>query len=77
MSQPTAHDIVKIISLITRRPEAEITREASLRGDLGMDSLAALDMLVSIEEQFGIVIPQDQAHEFKSLQDVLNHLKIS
>ena len=76
MSKPTKQDIVKILSLITKLPESSITTTASLRGDLAMDSLAALDLLVSIEEQFGIVIPQEKAGDLKTLQDVLNFLEI-
>lgn len=74
MSKPTKQDLIKIISLIIKKPESEIKMDANLRADLGMDSLAALDLLVSIEEQFGIVIAQEKASDFKTLQDVSNYL---
>ena len=77
MNRPTKEDIIKIVSLIIKKPEAEIKTTATLRADLDMDSLAALDLLVSIEEQFDIVISQEDAAGFQTIQDVLNYLKIA
>lgn len=74
MSKPTHEDIKKIVSLITKKPVREISDKAELRGELGMDSLAALDMLVTIEEKFGVVVEQDKAAAFVTLQDVFNYL---
>lgn len=74
MAKPTAADITKIVSLITKKPESVIKPTSTLRGDLEMDSLGALDLLVSIEEQYGIVIGQDQAANLKTIQDVLTYL---
>ena len=75
MSKPNEQDVVKIISMITKKPANVIKPESDLRADLGMDSLAALDLLVTLEEQYQLVIPQEAAANFKTLQNVLDHVK--
>ena len=75
MKKPTEQDIIQIISLITKKPKDQIHASCELRGDLGMDSLAALDLLVTIEEQFGLVISHEVAANFKTIKDVFDHIK--
>ena len=74
MAKPSHDDILQIISLITRKPVASIRPESALRGDLAMDSLAALDLLVTIEEKYGLVIDQEKAGAFVTLKDVLAYI---
>lgn len=75
MTKPSVEDIQKIVSLIAKKPVEQIRPESELRAHLGMDSLAALDMLVTIEEKYGIVIAQEKAASFVTLGDVLKHLE--
>ena len=75
MSKPTQADVIKIVSVITKKPVTSITPQSDLRADLGMDSLAALDLLVTLEEEYNMVIPQEAAAEFKTLQNVLDHIR--
>ncbi len=44
----------------------EITRETKLRGDLGVDSLDDVEILMQLEEELDVEIPDDEAEKFLS-----------
>jgi acyl carrier protein len=58
--------------------EKEITTDASFIEDLGADSLDTVELIMSLEEEFDIEIPDEEAEKIKTVQNVvdyiLNHL---
>ena len=55
--------------------ESEITLEAELSKDLGINSIELADLIMMCEEQFGIEISEDDANEFITVGDVVNYLE--
>ncbi|VVB83236.1 Acyl carrier protein [uncultured archaeon] len=55
----------------------EITPLTLLREDLGMDSLDEYELIYEIEEEFGIVIPEDDKYlvDIETFKDLANYLK--
>ena len=53
----------------------EITLESRIKEDLGADSLDVLQMLMTIEEEHGIVIPDEELASFETVGDILNFLE--
>ena len=53
----------------------EITPEAELANDLGINSIELADLVMSCEDQFGIEIEDDDIHKFITIQDVVNYLE--
>jgi len=51
----------------------EVTLEASFIDDLGADSLDLFEMVMSIEDEFGVAIPNEDLSDVKTVQDVLNY----
>ena len=51
-------------------PEEKLIPSATLVGDLGLDSLDAVDMLVYIEETLGVKVEGERLASVKTLQDV-------
>ena len=51
----------------------EVTLEASFIDDLGADSLDLFEMVMSIEDEFGVAIPNEDLADVKTVQDVLNY----
>ncbi len=49
--------------------------EASFIDDLGADSLDIVELVMAMEEEFGIEIPDEDAEKLKSVQDVAAYLK--
>lgn len=50
-----------------------VTLEASFIDDLGADSLDLFEMVMSIEDEFGVAIPNEELSNVKTVQDVLNY----
>ena len=55
--------------------DREITMESKIKDDLGADSLDTLQLLMTIEETYGITIPDENLAEFKTVGDIVNSLE--
>lgn len=53
----------------------DITMEASLSKDLGINSIELADLVMLCEEKFDIEIPEDDSNEFNTVGDVVNYLE--
>lgn len=67
--------ICKILSDQLDVEESEISMETSIADDLGADSLDIVDILMSIEDEFNIEIPDDAIEKVKTVGDVVNYLE--
>lgn len=52
--------------------EEAVTPEAKLNEDLGIDSLAAVELALELETEFGIRIEDDELAGLKTVQDIIN-----
>ena len=52
----------------------EVTPEASLADDLGTDSLAAVELVMALEEATGLSIAEEDAANLKTVGDILTYL---
>ncbi len=55
--------------------EADITKEAELVNDLGINSLELADLVLLCEEEFDIEISDDDLRTFITVGDVANYLE--
>ena len=55
--------------------EAQVVPSASFADDLNADSLDLVELIMSIEEEFGVEIPDEDAEKIVTVQDALNYLK--
>ncbi len=53
----------------------DVTLEAELSSDLGINSLELADMMLLCEERFGIVIDDEDVHTFLTVGDVVSYLE--
>jgi acyl carrier protein len=54
--------------------EAEVTSSASFVDDLGADSLDTVELVMALEEQFDIEIPDDAAEKIRTVQDAIDYI---
>jgi acyl carrier protein len=54
--------------------EDQVTTDAKLMEDLGADSLDAVELVMAIEEEFGIEVPDDEAEKLTSMGDILTYV---
>ena len=53
----------------------QVTREAKLIEDLGADSLDAVELVMAIEEEFGIEVPDEQAEKLQVVGDIIDYIE--
>ena len=55
--------------------DIEITPQTSLMHDLEADSLDAVEVIMALEDQFSIEIPDEDAEGFKSIGDISKYIE--
>ncbi len=53
----------------------EVKPEASFQEDLGADSLDVVELVMAMEEEFGLEIPESDAEKIKTVQDAINYIE--
>ena len=53
----------------------KVTETASFIDDLGADSLDIVELVMTMEEEFELDIPDEDAEKMKSVGDVINYIK--
>ena len=53
----------------------EIKEESNFKDDLGADSLDLFELVMSLEEEYGIEIPSDDLVKIATVNDVIEYLK--
>jgi acyl carrier protein len=67
--------IVDIISKQLRKETEEITPEMSIMEDLGADSLDIVELLMALEEEFGITVPDEDVPNLKTVRDIVEYVE--
>ena len=53
----------------------DITMELSIADDLGADSLDLVDLLMSLEDEFDIEVPDEDVEKIKTVGDVVKYIE--
>jgi acyl carrier protein len=76
-----AEKVKQIISEQLGVDENEVTPSASFVDDLGADSLDQVELVMALEEAFGVEIPDEDAEKIRTVQDAIDyvdkHAKVS
>jgi acyl carrier protein len=71
-------EIKKLIAVVTEREPEEVADSALLVDDLGVDSLMAMEVMVTVDKKFKINIPEDEFAQIRTVEDavstVMRHL---
>lgn len=55
--------------------EEEVTEQASFVDDLGADSLDIVELVMALEEEFDLEIPDEDAEKIATVGDAVNYIK--
>jgi len=66
--------VAAVIAKQLRKRAEDIKPEHRIIEDLGADSLDVVEMLMALEENYSIVIPDDIAMKFKTVGNVVDYL---
>ena len=75
MSEELKKQVIGIISEQLGIDEEEIKLEASFVDDLGADSLDIVELVMALEEEYGIEIPDEDAEKIKTVQDAITYIQ--
>ena len=67
--------VKKIIAEQLGVEEDEVTPEASFVEDIGADSLDTVELVMALEEEFGIEIPDEDAEKILTVGKALDYIK--
>jgi len=68
----------KVKKIVTEKLSVELDEvipEASFVDDLGADSLDLVELIMAMEEEFDIEIPDEEAEKLQTVQDAINYIK--
>jgi len=68
-------DITTTLAAAAGINPADVTPDMSIAGDLDIDSLTMLEVIVALEDQFGLLIPDDEWSRFATVGDLAAHLE--
>lgn len=76
MSEKTVEERVKdvVVAQLGVDP-SEVKPEALFIDDLGADSLDTVELVMALEEEFNIEIPDEDAEKIKSVGETIEHIK--
>ena len=67
--------VVEIIKEQLNLDGVEITEDSSFKDDLGADSLDLFELVMALEEEFGVEIPSEDLSSIVTVNDVVEYLK--
>ena len=73
-SAETAEKVKSIIVEQLGVPAEEVTDEASFIEDLGADSLDLTELIMAMEEEFGVEIADEDAQKILKVKDAINYI---
>ncbi|MBD2676950.1 MULTISPECIES: acyl carrier protein [Nostoc] len=76
MSQTELFDKVKkiVAEQLSLKEDTEIKPESTFMEDLGADSLDTVELVMALEEEFDIEIPDEAAEGILTVQDAVNYI---
>ena len=63
-----------VVEQLGVKPE-QVTPQAKFIEDLGADSLDTVELVMALEEEFGIEVPDEQAEKLQSVGDVIKYVE--
>lgn len=69
--------VIRCISRFTGTPVSEITADSRLEGDLDLDSLDRQSVVMDIEDEFGVELPDDALENVETVHELVAMLAAS
>jgi acyl carrier protein len=68
----------RIVQIIARQlgiEETDVTAQSSVVEDLGADSLDVVELIMALEEEFDLEIPDTEAEKIVNVQNILDYMQ--
>jgi acyl carrier protein len=70
-----AERIIEIVAEKMDKPKEEIVPEKSFVNDLGADSLDTVELMMDIEDEFDVSIPEEEAQKIVTIGDAIKYVQ--
>ncbi len=67
--------VIEIIAEKLNLSKDQIKPEASFVDDLGADSLDLVELVMAMEEEFGMEVPDEDAEKLRTVKDAIEYVK--
>ncbi len=67
--------IIDLVSAATKIETSKIQANTNFIDDLNLDSLDMVELMMKMEDEFGIEIPETDTEKLKTVEDVVGYLK--
>jgi acyl carrier protein len=74
MAETTLEKVQKVVCNVLKANEAEVTLTASFQDDLGADSLDVVELVMALEEEFGLDIPDSDVAQLKTVGEAVAYI---
>lgn len=65
----------EVLRAVAGLDPADVMPDKSLAGDLGIDSLVMVEVVVAAEDRFGVLIDDDEWSRFKTVRDATRYVE--
>ena len=72
---PVDQKVREIVALQLGINEEDVQPESTFTGDLGADSLDVVELIMALEEEFEIDLPDEDVEKFETVADVIHYLQ--
>ena len=72
--QQILRDVIELVAKQLCLELKQVLPTSNFSNDLGADSLDMVELLMSLEENFGITIPEDEASTITTVQEAANYI---
>jgi acyl carrier protein len=67
--------VIKLVCEATKIDSSNVSKDTNFIDDLNLDSLDMVELMMKMEDEFGVEIPEDEAENLKTINDVVEYLK--
>ena len=75
MSQEILEKVCSIVSEQLSVEAGEVKSDSNFQNDLGADSLDTVELIMQLEEEFGIEIPDENAEQMTTVQQAVDYIE--
>jgi acyl carrier protein len=74
-SEEILSTLAELVYDVADVPVEDVLPEKSFVDDLDIDSLAMVEIIVGIEEKFGVTVPDEEAKNLKTVGDAISYIE--
>jgi acyl carrier protein len=72
-----AHAVIEQIAAVLSKDLRQVTPDARLAHDLGVDSLGYVALVLAIEDRFAIDMPDEEVEQLRTVQQLIEYVELA